>query len=136
MFQTCRRIHDQEIYKKKKDKPYQNLGMPACFELKGEDIIWKRTNHLEACKMITLSSAKAKSMKNLAVIHRSQFGGKSKDVYDSYRTALSEDPNMTIEDMVDSYPPFDKVKSTFDKAGKFTIIFSIFLKCLKMIQSK
>lgn len=141
MCKICRKICDRKSYQDKKRKLNESTSesavekstnesasairndpeneSPACFVINDANTKWVKRSHVDDCRLVTLSAAKAKTRLNLAVIHKSQFGGTSKDVYDSYRMTLREDEDVTAEDMVDAFPPFAKVKSTFDKACKF-----------------
>lgn len=103
-----------------------DLEVPACCIIDGEQLTWVKKEHVTRCTLLSLGGATAKSYKNLAVIHKSHFPSTSKETYDAYHKYLKSDLGykVTTSDIVDNFPPFEKIKNTFDKARKY--IFQLF----------
>lgn len=132
---VCRKICDQNRYKIKKAKKISdptniesefselNYERPSSCIINDDLLTWIKSKHVEKCALITKGAAAANSYKNLAVIHKSHFPCSSKEAYDSHSRYLKRDmgADICMMDLVEQFPPFEKMKSALDKARKYLI---------------
>lgn len=81
----------------------------------------KKPTHHSQCRVEFNGTALARSYKNDAVVHKSQFGGSSKEVYDTYtRIVTATNKKVTAYDLAVGFGTYEYASSALKKANRRT----------------
>lgn len=79
----------------------------------------KKATHHNQCRVEFNGTALARSYKNVAVVHKSQFGGSSKEVYDTHtRIVAVTNEKVTAFDLAEGFGTFEYASAALKKANR------------------
>lgn len=93
---------------------------PAAVTMNGNEIkTISKASHHSQCRVEFNGTAMARSQKNLAVVHKSRYGGTSKHSYDTHtRILTASNNNMTAFDIAQGFGTFQYASSALKKSNR------------------
>lgn len=109
---TCRRLSDRE----RRSGVVTAKATVTMVDNKIREI--KNPTHHPECRVEFATTAIARTQKNVAVVHKSKFGGSSKQVYDTHMKVLGATcKDVTAFDIAHGYQTFEYAQSALKKAS-------------------